>query len=112
MPAAMGGSGSGPNRGWLLRAGLASCNATVIAMRAAQLGVKLNTLEVTVESDSDNRAMLGLDERISAGLLSLRTKVKIGAESVTPAQTARNRHVGRRPFASRLYHPPSARCDD
>ena len=86
MPPAMGGEGSGPNPGWLLRAGLASCNATVIAMRAAQMGITLKTLEVTVESDSDNRGMLGTDERVYAGLLSLRTKVKIGADGATPAE--------------------------
>jgi uncharacterized OsmC-like protein len=86
MPVPMGGTASAPNPGWLLRAALASCNATVIAMRAAQLGVKLNTLEVTVDSDSDNRGIIGLDERVSAGLLSLRTKVKIGAQAAAPAQ--------------------------
>jgi uncharacterized OsmC-like protein len=86
MPPAMGGAGSGPNPAWLLRAGLASCNATVIAMRAAQLGMSLKTLEVTVESDSDNRGILGTDDRVYAGLLSLRTKVRIGADGATPAQ--------------------------
>lgn len=70
----------------MLRAGLASCNATVIAMRAAQLGVRLKTLEVTVESDSDNRGMLGTDERVYAGLLSLRTKVRIGADGAKPTE--------------------------
>jgi uncharacterized OsmC-like protein len=86
MPAPMGGAASGPNPGWLLRAALASCNATVIAMRAARLGVKLETLEVTVGSDSDNRGLLGLDDRVTAGLLSLRTKVRIGAKGAAPAQ--------------------------
>jgi uncharacterized OsmC-like protein len=86
MPAPMGGTASGPNPGWLLRAALASCNATVIAMRAARLGVKLETLEVTVDSDSDNRGILGLDDRVTAGLLSLRTKVRIGAKDAAPAQ--------------------------
>ena len=86
MPPALGGAGSGPNPGWLLRAGLASCNATVMAMRAAQLGMRLKTLEVTVESDSDNRGILGTDERVHAGMLSLRTKVRIGADGATPAQ--------------------------
>ena len=86
MPPQMGGAGSGANPGWLLRAGLASCNATVIAMRAAQLDLKLKSLEVTVESESDNRGLLGLDESVSAGLRNLRTKVKIGAEAATPAQ--------------------------
>lgn len=86
MPAPMGGTASAPNPGWLLRAALASCNATVIAMRAARLGVKLETLEVTVDSDSDNRGILGLDDRVTAGLLSLRTKVRIGAKDAAPAQ--------------------------
>lgn len=86
MPPALGGAGTAPNPGWLLRASLASCNATVIAMRAAQLGVTLSTLEVTVQSDSDSRGLLGVDDRVSAGLLSLRTQVKIGAEGATPEQ--------------------------
>jgi uncharacterized OsmC-like protein len=79
MPPAMGGTASGPNPGWLLRGALASCTATVIAMRAAKLGVALSNLEVTVESDSDNRGMLGLDESVSAGLGAVRMKVRIGA---------------------------------
>ena len=68
MPPAMGGAASGPNPGWLFRGSLAACTATVIAMRAAQLGITLTDLEVTVESESDNRGILGLDEQISAGL--------------------------------------------
>jgi uncharacterized OsmC-like protein len=79
MPPAMGGAASAPNPGWVLRAALASCTATAIAMRAARLGIDLRTLEVTVESYSDNRGLLGLDDRISAGLSSLATRVRIGA---------------------------------
>lgn len=85
MPPAMGGTASGPNPGWLLRGALASCTATVIAMRAAKLGMVLSSLEVTVESDSDNRGILGLDEDVSAGLASVRMKVKIGAPEASPA---------------------------
>jgi uncharacterized OsmC-like protein len=55
-------------------------------MRAAQLGLQLKSLEVTVESESDNRGLLGLDDSASAGLRNLRTKVKIAAEAATPAQ--------------------------
>jgi uncharacterized OsmC-like protein len=79
MPPAMGGAAAGPNPGWLLRGALASCTATVIAMRAAKLGVTLSSLEVTVESESDNRGLLGLDENVSAGLGAVRMKVKIAA---------------------------------
>lgn len=76
MARAMGGDASAPNPGWLLRSALASCTATVVAMRAAKLGVMLEMLEVTVESDSDIRGILGLDERISAAH-AVRTTVKI-----------------------------------
>jgi uncharacterized OsmC-like protein len=83
MPAAVGGASSAPAPGWLLRASLASCTAIAIAMRAAKLGVTLTTLEVTVESSSDNRGMLGLDDKISAGLSPITTRVKIGARDLT-----------------------------
>jgi uncharacterized OsmC-like protein len=88
MPPAMGGNASGPNPGWFFRASLASCCATVIAMRAARLGVNLTTLEVTVESDGDHRGILGLDDRISAGMSSLRTTVRIGADNADADQLA------------------------
>ena len=81
MAPAMGGAASGPNPGWLFRAAIASCTATVIAMRAAKLGVALSSVEVTVESDSDLRGILGLDADVSAAHGPFRTKVKIGAPS-------------------------------
>src|SRR6185503_20806056 len=79
MPKAMGGDGSAPNPGWLLRGALASCTATVIAMRAAKLGMTLSNVEVTVETDSDLRGILGLDENVSARHAAMRMKVKISA---------------------------------
>jgi uncharacterized OsmC-like protein len=81
MPPAMGGKAGGPNPGWLLRSSLASCTATAIAMRAARLGIVLDKLEVTVESESDARGLLGMDEKISAGLDKVRLKVKIGGKA-------------------------------
>lgn len=84
MPKAVGGGGAAPSPGWLLRAALANCDATVIAMRAAQVGVTLTTLEVTVDSVSDDRGLLGMDDAIPAGALSMRTRVRIGARGVTP----------------------------
>jgi uncharacterized OsmC-like protein len=86
MPPAVGGAASAPAPGWLLRASLASCTATAIAMRAAKLEVHLTALEVTVESSSDNRGMLGLDDKISAGLSPITTRVKIGARDMAADQ--------------------------
>jgi len=84
MPTAIGGGESAPSPGWLSRAALANCDATVIAMRAAQLGVTLTTLEVTVDSESDDRGLLGMDDSIPAGPLSVRVRVRIGADGVAP----------------------------
>jgi uncharacterized OsmC-like protein len=82
MPPAMGGAASAPSPGWLLRASLASCTATTIAMRAAKLGIQLTTLEVTVDSSADHRGFLGLDDKVSAGLSPITMRVKVGASGV------------------------------
>jgi len=83
MPAAVGGGGSAPSPGWLLRAALASCNASMIALRAAQQGVVLTRLEVTVDSDSDDRGLLGLAD-VPAGPLEVRLAVRIAAPGCAP----------------------------
>src|SRR5258708_13190079 len=77
MPTAIGGGESAPSPGWLSRAALANCDATVIAMRAAQLSVTLTTLEVTVDSESDDRGLLVLDDAIFALPLTFRFRVRI-----------------------------------
>lgn|SRR5512146_1222978 len=79
MPGPMGGEGSAPNPGWLMRAALAACTATVIAMRAARRGIALTTLEVSAESETDQRRLLGLDDS-AASMTALRLKVRLGAE--------------------------------
>ena len=83
MPAVIGGTGSAPSPGWLLRAALANCDATVIAMRAAQLGIILERLEVTVGSESDDRGLLGVSDSVPAGPLSVRVSVRIAAKGTS-----------------------------
>jgi uncharacterized OsmC-like protein len=85
MPEAIGGKGSGPNPGWLLRAGMASCTATAIAMRAAMLGIELKLLEVSVESESDARGLVGIPN-VPTALGDLRMSIKIGADGVDEAK--------------------------
>ena len=79
MTTGIGGGGSAPSPGWLLRAALASCVATFITMRAAELGVILDDLSVTVDSESDDRGVLGLDETIPAGPLGMRIAVQVAS---------------------------------
>ena len=85
MVPSVGGSASAPSPGWLLRAAEASCVATLIAMRAAMLGIALDSLEVTVDSESDDRGLLGLDEKVPAGPLSGRVQIRLSAGGVDPA---------------------------
>ena len=88
MPTSVGGGGTGPSPGWVFRAALASCEATLIAMRAAAEGVELTLLEVTVDSESDDRGILGIDEAVPAGPLSIRVRVRIEAPD-TPGERLR-----------------------
>jgi organic hydroperoxide reductase OsmC/OhrA len=77
MPKSVGGNGAGPSPGWLLRASQASCLATLIAMRSAQLGLEPGPIEVVIDSESDDRGILGIDELVPAGPLSARARVRV-----------------------------------
>ena len=82
MPRSVGGGGSAPTPGWFLRAAIASCDATLIAMRAAQEGIEVTELEVTVTSESDDRGFLGMDDSLPAGPITAQVHVKIAGEGI------------------------------
>jgi uncharacterized OsmC-like protein len=88
MPTSVGGGGQAPSPGWFFRAALASCEATLIAMRAAGERVELRRLEITVDSLSDDRGILGIEEAIPAGPLTIGVRVRIEA-SDTPIEQLR-----------------------
>jgi uncharacterized OsmC-like protein len=77
MPKAIGGGSTVPSPGWYLRAAAASCVASLIAIRAAALGLTVGAIEVTVDSESDDRGILGLDEAIPAGALSVKVEASV-----------------------------------
>jgi uncharacterized OsmC-like protein len=79
MPKGVGGEGVEPSPGWLFRASMASCIGSLVVMRAAQLGITLSKLEITVDSQSDDRGILGMDESVPAGPLSMRIAAKMEA---------------------------------
>jgi uncharacterized OsmC-like protein len=113
MPVAVGGGATGPRPGWLLRAAVASCTATVISMRAARLGISLDLLEVSVDSESDNRGMLGLDDRVSAGMSSIRARVKLSANGASPDQLRELATWGdaHSPVGCTVRNPPDFRVE-
>jgi uncharacterized OsmC-like protein len=82
MPAGIGGEATEPSPGWLMRASAASCVASLVAIRAAAMGLSLGDVTVEVDSESDDRGILGLDAAIPAGPLSARVRVLISAPGV------------------------------
>jgi uncharacterized OsmC-like protein len=85
MPSSVGGGATANSPGWHLRAALASCDATLLAMRAARLGLLLDSIEVRVEASSDGRGMF-LDDGISAGSSEMCLYFRIGAGNASAQQ--------------------------
>jgi uncharacterized OsmC-like protein len=92
MPGELGGTGDQVTAGWLMRAALAACTATRIAMSAAAAGIELTTLELRATSRSDTRGILGMTESdgspIGAGPHDMQLHVTITAHDV-PAEKLR-----------------------
>ncbi len=88
MPAELGGAGGQFTPGWLLRAALASCATTRIAMAAATEGTVLDVLEARAVSSSDTRGLLGIADAggqpVPAGPRTLELHIRIAAAGVPP----------------------------
>lgn len=100
MPTELGGSGDQVSPGWLVRAGVASCAATCIAMTAARAGIALEALEVSVASRSDTRGVLGMagedGAAIPPGPKDLRMSVRIAAPGISEVRLRALVEEGRR----------------
>lgn len=81
MPPPVGGGGTAPTPGWLIRAALASCAATTIAMRAAEIEIELTRLAVTAESETDMRGLLAVGDGVDPGPVAARLRVELSAKA-------------------------------
>src|SRR5947209_14908254 len=86
MANSVGGGASAPTPAWLMRAALASCDATLVAMEAARDGVELTDLKVTVDSESDFRGVLGVDDSVQAGPRTVRVCIEVAAANANDDQ--------------------------
>jgi uncharacterized OsmC-like protein len=104
MSKTVGGGATAPTPGWLLRAALASCDASGVAMEAARDGVELTDLTVTVESESDFRGVLGVDDSVHPGPLAVRVRIQLAAGNATKDQLREiiQRAVSRSPVGDAL----------
>ena len=82
MPAAVGGAGSASSPGGYLRAAVAACVAALATMRAAQLGWTGFRCDVEVDSESDDRGILGVDPSVPGGPLSMRIALQLAADGI------------------------------
>ena len=94
MPTQIGGDGTAVTPGWLLRAALASCATTTIAMNAAVAGIRLATLEIVASSRSDTRGVLGMMDSdgkpVTAAPCNVQLRVRISAADDTSPQMLRD----------------------
>jgi len=80
---ALGGDGAAPSPAALVRAALGACLAMGYQLRAAEAGVALAAVRVTVESESDVRGLLGPDE--PPGFTALRYHVEVDSPATAAA---------------------------
>ena len=86
MSESVGGAASAPTPGWMLRAALAACDATTVAMEAARDGIELTELSVSVESETDFRGVLGVNGGSHPGPLAIRVRIEMAAPDATQDQ--------------------------
>ena len=87
MARGVGGGETAPSPGWLLRAAVASCDAVVIAMQAAEEGITLTTVEADAVSESDGRGLVGGAD-VPAGPLRMLLDIRLAADGVSDAELA------------------------
>jgi uncharacterized OsmC-like protein len=64
----------------VFRASVAACVASLAAMRAAQLGIAGLACTVEVDSEADDRGILGLDPAVPSRPVSMRIAIRLTAE--------------------------------
>ena len=79
---AVGGDDEAPCSADLLLASLAACQEITVRMVAANMGITLEELEVTVEGDWDPRGTLAMGREFAVGLTAIRahTRVVVGED--------------------------------
>ncbi len=80
MPESIGGNAKGPTPGVYGRAALGSCLAIGYMMMAAKMNIPVSSLEVVVQADYDDGALLGTSD-VAPGYTEVRYTVTIESEA-------------------------------
>lgn len=87
MGPGMGGDAEGPSPGFYARAGIVGCVAIGVKMLAAREGLVFRSVEVTVETDFDDAALMGLSPRTAA---PTETRISIAIDTDADAGMVRD----------------------
>jgi uncharacterized OsmC-like protein len=81
-PEALGGANAAANPVEYALAALGSCQAITYQVWAAQLGVRLDKVEIGIDGDIDLRGFFGIDDGVRPGFNTVRIRVSLsGPES-------------------------------
>jgi uncharacterized OsmC-like protein len=105
MPKGIGGTASVPSPGWYFRAAAAACIASLIAVRAAATGAELGDVAVEVDSESDDRGILGVGEDVPAGPLSMKVAVTVGAGTTPEVEALVRWAIAHCPVSDAVQRP-------
>jgi uncharacterized OsmC-like protein len=86
MGAVLGGEGKAPTPGFYFRAALAGCIAIGIKMTAARQGIALDAVDIDIEMDFDDSALIGMGTNSAA---PLETRFTIRLRSPAAAERLR-----------------------
>lgn len=76
----MGGDAAGPSPGFYARAGIVGCVGIAVKMLAAREGLTFRSVEITVETDFDDAALMGLSPG-SAAPRETRIRIEIDTDA-------------------------------
>lgn len=80
-PPELGGHDAGPNPVELLLVALGTCQEIVYSAYASVMGVKLDSVKVSLKGDIDLKGMFGLDEETPAGFTKIRFETLIESDA-------------------------------
>ncbi len=75
------GTNTGPNAVELVLAALASCLSVGFVYNAAAQGIRVDSLDFSMEGDLDLRAFLGLSDQVRPGYENIRVRYRVKADA-------------------------------
>src|SRR5690242_8769592 len=109
----VGGAGTSACSGDLLLGALAACAQITCQMVATAMGIRTESIDVTVQGDMDLRGTLGISKDVPVGFQSMRLQCDSTAPQATPEELRALREKTEQycVVLQTLRHPPELQMD-